>query len=112
MAPSDAAEKNRHMVHNYIPLVQSQGYFAKFTSCMTFGGAVLLVQSHSWTTHEKFDNFCRRYIATCGKVYIGAHSWLLNVLASAVAVFLTDVRMQIGNGRQTIGVNITINTFQ
>jgi len=40
---------------------------------MTFGAHNLFVPSHFWTPDAKFDNCCQRYIATCGKNYIGAH---------------------------------------
>jgi len=38
----------------------------------------LFVTSHFWCTDAKFDNCCQRYVATCGKICIGAHlySWL------------------------------------
>ena len=34
---------------------------------------ILFVPSRFRTTYTNFDNFCQRYIAICGKIYIGAH---------------------------------------
>jgi len=33
----------------------------------------LFIPSCFWTTFTKFDTCCQRYVATCGKNYIGAH---------------------------------------
>ena len=34
----------------------------------------LFIPRRFWTTYTNFDTCCQRYIATCGKHYIGAHT--------------------------------------
>ena len=56
---------------SYIQLLKKD--FGKFTFYRTFGAHKLVPSEPFWTTYTNFDTCYQRYVATCGKIYIGAH---------------------------------------
>ena len=71
---SHAAQKNRN-IGAHFPHVQNspKDDLENLPPVWLLVCTNLFIASPFWTTDTNFDNCCLHYIATCGKIYIGAH---------------------------------------